>query len=135
MHKPNFVPEANKPSTAPTNPQTSVKPAAATSADEGTKKDPPAVPPRPRSVKAKLIKVALTESCSQDMQATYTIETEAKAEKHKQQHQIGSPICKITINGKESNVSNYNLKSKGVPNPRAFDNTNNTETDSNSEGK
>ena len=133
QHKPKSYSEVNKPSTAPTNPQTSAKATVATSADDGTKKDPPAVPPRPRSVKAKLIKVASTESCSQDLQATYTVETQAKAKEQKQQHQIESPICKITINGKESNVPDCNPKSKGIPNPRTFNNTNNSETNSNSQ--
>ena len=42
----------------------------------GEKSQPPVVPPRPRSVKAKLIKVASGESISRDLKTTYVIEQE-----------------------------------------------------------
>ena len=83
------------------------------------KRQPPAVPPRPRSVKAKLIKVASGESFSQDLQSTYVIEKE-QTEKEQilgnKQQPTENSICKITINGKESAIPEYSVKSKEVQN-------------------
>ena len=81
----------------------------------GEKRQPPVVPPRPRSMKAKLIKVASSESFPKHLQTTYVIEKE-NAEKEqiqgKKQQSTKNSICKITINGKESAIPEYNLNSK-----------------------
>ena len=79
-------------------------------AEVGVKKDPPQVPPRPRSVNAKLIKVASSESSPKDLQATFTIETKPQSEKLERE----TSICKITINGKESTVPDYNPRSREI---------------------
>ena len=85
----------------------------------GEKRQSPVVPPRPRSMKAKLIKVASSESFPKHLKTTYVIEKE-NAEKEqiqgKKQESTENSICKITINGKESAIPEYNLNSKGVQN-------------------
>ena len=83
------------------------------------KRQTPVVPPRPRSMKAKLIKVASGESFTKNLQSTYVIEkeqTEKEQIQGKTQQPTENSICKITINGKESAIPEYNVKSKEVQN-------------------
>ena len=87
-------------------------------ANEG-KRQPPVVPPRPRSMKAKLIKVASSESLPKDLKSTYVVEkeqTENEQVQRKKQQPTENSICTITINGKDSTIPEYNLKSKEVQN-------------------
>ena len=82
----------------------------------------PPVPPTPQAVKVKLIKVVSSQSFLRDLQSTsITEQLQQPAEKN---------ICKITINGKESTVPDYNPKSKEIQKPKVSDSNNFSPTSS-----
>ena len=140
------LPETKKPTTAPSSacrpeksavvievnndgfPETVTKASVnLESSNESERKKALPIPNRPRSVKATLIKVASTDSSSKDLKSTYVIEQQNQQTSPKEEDQKSSekPICKITINGKESTIPEYSLKTKNSVNRAEIENTDN----------